>query len=236
MRLKPRRGFLLGGPANLADHDDALGLRVVREALQAVDEVGAVERVAPDAHARGLPQPHVRGLLHRLVREGARATDDADLAGKVDVARHDPDLALPRLDDARAVGANQAGRRLLVQVPLHLHHVLLRDPLCDGHDQRDLGLDGVDDGVGAERRRDVDHRRVGLHRAHGLVDRVENRKAEMRCAPLLGRHAANHVCAIRDGLLAVKSTLLASESLANDFGVLINPNFRRAAHPRTESH
>jgi hypothetical protein len=38
----------------------------------------------------------------------------------VDVARHDTDLALARLDDAGAVGADQAGHVLLVEVPLDL--------------------------------------------------------------------------------------------------------------------
>ena len=47
---------------NLANHDDPLRLRVVHEALQAVNEVGAVERVAADAHAGGLAQSYGGGL------------------------------------------------------------------------------------------------------------------------------------------------------------------------------
>ena len=52
------------------------------------------------------------GLVHGLVGERARAGNDCDPAFLVDVAGHDPDLALARLDDARAVRPNQSRLRL----------------------------------------------------------------------------------------------------------------------------
>src|SRR5690606_24864717 len=113
-RLLPLRGlvegggFLFGGAADFADHDDALRLVVGEEQLQAVDEVGAVHRVAADADAGGLAEPRGRGLRDRLVGQRARAGDDADLAALVDVPGHDADLALIRRDDAGAVGPDQA--------------------------------------------------------------------------------------------------------------------------------
>ena len=48
--------LFLGSAANLADHDDPLCLGVVDEGLKTVHEVGAVEGVAANAHARGLTQ------------------------------------------------------------------------------------------------------------------------------------------------------------------------------------
>src|SRR5205823_3386794 len=42
-------GILLGAAADLADHDDRLGLVVGKEHLEHVDELGALDRVAPDA-------------------------------------------------------------------------------------------------------------------------------------------------------------------------------------------
>ena len=78
----------------------------------------------------------------------------------VDVARHDADLALARLDDARAVRPDEARHALLRQRVLHPHHVLLRDPLRDAHHQRHLRLERLQDRSGRERRRDVDDRRV----------------------------------------------------------------------------
>lgn len=49
---------------DLANHDDPLRLRIVHEALQAVDKVGAVERVASDTHAGRLAESHSSGLEH----------------------------------------------------------------------------------------------------------------------------------------------------------------------------
>ena len=43
------------------------------------------------------------------------------------------DLALIRLDDTGAVGADKARRRLLLERVLDLGHVLLRDALRDAH-------------------------------------------------------------------------------------------------------
>ncbi len=45
---------------------------------------------------------------------------------------HDADLALAGLDDAGAVGADQARLRLLEHL-LHLDHVVLGDALRDAH-------------------------------------------------------------------------------------------------------
>src|SRR5574340_1101406 len=85
---------LLPRAADLADEDDGLGLGVGLEAREAVDEVGAVHRVAADADGGGLAEAERAQLLHRLVGERPRARDDADRARPVDVAGHDPDLAL----------------------------------------------------------------------------------------------------------------------------------------------
>jgi hypothetical protein len=51
-------GGLLGAAADLPDQDDALGLVIRLEALQAGDEVQAVDGIAADADAGGLwPRP-----------------------------------------------------------------------------------------------------------------------------------------------------------------------------------
>lgn len=94
----------------------------------------------------------------------------------MDVSRHDPDFALPGLNDARAVRSDEAGLGLLVEVPLHLDHVLLRNALGDGHHERDLGLDGVDDSSGAHGGRDEDHGRVWVHRFLCVFD-LENKNS-----------------------------------------------------------
>lgn len=41
-------------PPDFSDHDNSLGFWVVGEPLEAVNEVGPVERIAPNTHARAL--------------------------------------------------------------------------------------------------------------------------------------------------------------------------------------
>ena len=95
--------------ADLADHDDRLGLVIGEKHLEDFDKIGAVHRVAADADAGRLPEPDRGRLRHRLIGQGAGARDDADPAAAMDVPRHDADLALVRGDDAGAVRADQPG-------------------------------------------------------------------------------------------------------------------------------
>src|SRR6202000_638326 len=95
--------FFFRAAADFADHDDAFGLRIVLEQLQAVDEVQAVDRVAADADAGGLAQAFVGGLEHGFIGQRARTRHDADLARLVDMTGHDADLRLAGGDDAGAV-------------------------------------------------------------------------------------------------------------------------------------
>ena len=60
-----------------------LGIRV--EVLEAVDEVGTVERVAADADDHRLAEALCGGLVHSLVRQRARARHDTDGASLVKV-------------------------------------------------------------------------------------------------------------------------------------------------------
>src|SRR5690606_32665914 len=82
----PGGGFFFGSAADLADHDDGLGLRIVVEHLEHVEVGGAVDGVAADADAGGLAEPGLGELPDGLVGESAGAGDDADIAALVDVA------------------------------------------------------------------------------------------------------------------------------------------------------
>src|SRR5262249_16646952 len=96
-------GFLLGAATDLADHDDAGGLPIAEEELEAMDEAGAVDGIAADADAGRLAESGGGGLRHRLVGQGAGARDDADAAAGVDMPGHDADLALVGRDHAGTV-------------------------------------------------------------------------------------------------------------------------------------
>ncbi len=65
--LDELRGRLLGAAANLTDHDDPSGRRILFKRRQAIDKVGAVNRVPTDADAGRLSDPLVGQLVHHLV-------------------------------------------------------------------------------------------------------------------------------------------------------------------------
>ena len=94
------RGFFIAA-ADLADHDDAFGLRIAFEQFDDVDEIHAAHRIAADADAGALAEADLRGLVHGFVGERAGTRHDAHAAALVDEARHDADLAFIRRDDAR---------------------------------------------------------------------------------------------------------------------------------------
>ena len=81
-----RRALPALRPTGHHHHHHHTHLAVLGEALQHVDKVGAIEGVAANAHAGGLPQPHGGRLVHRLVRQRAGTAHDADLADLVNVA------------------------------------------------------------------------------------------------------------------------------------------------------
>ena len=217
------RGFFFGRAADLADHDDRLGFRVGQEHLQHVDMFGALDRVAADAHGSRLAKAHVRGLLDRLIGQRARTRHHADAAALVDVAGHDADLAGAGGDDAGAVRPDQAGFRV-DEGALDLHHVQNRNALGDADDQRDFGVNRLKDRIRGEGWGNVDHARIGAGFRHGLMHRVKDRQAEVFGAALAGRHAADHLGAIGDGLFRVEGALRAGEALADHLGVFVNQN------------
>ena len=214
-------GVFFGGAADFADHDDRMRFGVGEEHFQHVDMLGALDRVAADAHGRGLPKAHIRGLFHRLIGQRARARDHADRPAAKDRAGHDADLAGAGRHHAGAIRPDQAafGPR---QRALDLHHVQNRDAFGDAHDQRHFGVDRFKDAVGRKGRGNIDHAGVGLCRVPGLVDRVEDRQVQMRGAALAGGHAADHPGAVGDGLFRVERALAAGKALADQLGVFVD--------------
>ncbi len=221
---------LLVAAADLADHDDALRLRVVLEQAQHVDEVHAAHRVAADADAGALAEAEARGLEHRLVGQRAGARHDADPAGLVDEARHDADLGLARRDYARAVRADEA-RVVALEGLADTDHVVDRDALGDADDQLDAGVGGLEDRVGRAGRRHVDHADVGAGLAHRVVRGVEHRQAEVLLAAAAGRDAADQLRAVGDALLGVERALLAGEALADHAALLGEEDAHEASVP-----
>ena len=74
-------------PADFTDHDDALGFIVGQEQLQAINEVGAVDRIAANANASRLAKASCGCLRHSFISQRARAGDNANDAGACECDR-----------------------------------------------------------------------------------------------------------------------------------------------------
>ena len=140
----------------------------------------------------------------------------------MNVTGHDTDFALARCDDTRAVWTDKTSFVLLDQGGLDADHVLGGDALGDADGETDLGLHGVNDGLGGEGRWDVDDGGIGIGRLLGLGDGVEDGQVQLGVllASLLWRHTTNYLCSISDGLFRVESSLFTSETLNNNLNII----------------
>src|SRR3569623_1155513 len=222
-----RGRVLLGRAADLADHQHRLGRWIGLEQLQHVDEVQPLHRIAADPHRGGLPATQRGQLMRGLERQSARTRHHALAAGLVDVARHDPDLARARRDDAGAVRADQRdglARSALhvAQGPLGPHHVQGGDPLGDADDHVDARGGRFQDGVGGARRRYVDAGGVGARLLHGVGHGVEHGEALVGLSALAGGDADAHLRAVVARLRRVDRAGRARQALHQHLGVLVD--------------
>lgn len=86
--------ILLGTTTNLTNHDDTLGLGVLEEDAQAVDEVGTGEGVTTNTNNERLTKTSLGGLVHSLVGQSTGTRDDTNATALVDETRHDTNLTL----------------------------------------------------------------------------------------------------------------------------------------------
>ena len=59
-------GLFLGITANFTNHHDALGVLVLQENVEAINEVGAVEGITTNANAESLSETGLSGLVNGL--------------------------------------------------------------------------------------------------------------------------------------------------------------------------
>ena len=71
-------------------------------------------------------------------------------------------------DDTGAVGTNEPGLVLRLERVDHLDHVVLGDSLSDGHDQGNLSVKSLENGLGCPGRRHIDDGGIGLNLSLGL--------------------------------------------------------------------
>src|SRR6266851_123028 len=221
--LDELRRLLLSRPADLADHDDRLGLRIVIQQPQRIDVVRPDNRVAANANRRRLPNPTRRQLIHSLIRQRARPRNNPDRAFLVNSSRHNPDLRLTRRDHSRAVRPDQPRFRALHDLP-RLHHIEHRNALRDADHQRYLRSRSLQNSIRGKRRRNEDHRRIRSRLLHRLFHGIEDRPALMDRATLTRRHTADNPRPILRATLGVERTLTARNPLNDEPRILINQN------------
>src|SRR5690606_3298844 len=209
--------------ADLADHDDAFRLRIFFEACEHIDEIHASHGIAADADAGALSETDVRRLEYGFVRERARTRDDADLAGLVNEAGHDADLAFPGRDDAGAIRPNQQ-TAIAAERGLHAHHVVHRNAFGDADDQLDARIGRFEDRIGSERCRHVDHADRRARCGDRLACRVEDGKIQVFLAAATRRDAADELRAVGDALLGMERALLAGEALTDYASGFVDKN------------
>mmetsp|Transcript_8170 Transcript_8170/g.11910 ORF Transcript_8170/g.11910 Transcript_8170/m.11910 type:complete len:200 (-) Transcript_8170:320-919(-) len=173
--FEPFGGFFLGTTSNFTNHNNSLSLGIIRKSLQAIDEVGSIERIAANSNTGGLAQTSNGRLMHCLVGKSSTATDNADFSRFVNVTRHDSDLTFPRLYNSRAVGSDESRGRLSLQHGLDPSHILLRNALRDGNNQGNFRLNGIHNSLSTKGRGYIDDRCVGLHRSYRFRDSVKDR-------------------------------------------------------------
>src|SRR3546814_20649396 len=85
-------GLFFGRAADLADHDDRLVGFVGEEKPPHTDEVGSLNRIAPDAARSDVSNTHSGGLVDRLLGDRVRPSYSPARASGAAVARIEPQL------------------------------------------------------------------------------------------------------------------------------------------------
>src|SRR5262249_47751874 len=99
----------------------------------------------------------------------------------------------------------------------------------DADDQRQLGRDRLEDGIGGKRRRHVNHRRVRARLLDGISDGVEHRRAFELGAAFSRHHTGDHVGAVFLRALGMKGAGLAGDALHQEAGIFVDENAHLAS-------
>ena len=221
MSLHKVRGLFLGVAADFSDHDYGFGLGIAVEQVQRIDEIGADDGVTTDADGGGLSDAALRQLMHRFVGQRAGARDDADRSFFVNRGGHDADLAFAGRDDAGTIGTDEARAAVLQEFP-GFDHVERGNAFGDADDEVDLGVSGFHDGIGGERRRNENNRRVRVSFIDGFANRVEDGPAFVGGATFAGRHASYDFGDVGGAGFRMERAFAAGEALDYDSRIFIN--------------
>lgn len=99
---------------------------------------------------------------------------------------------------------------------------MLGNTLSDTDNERDLGLNGLLDTLCGDGRRDEDGGSGSASLLDGIGDGCEDGLAQVCLSGLLGVGATDDLGAVLNGLLGVEGSLLASEALEDDLGLVVD--------------
>ena len=167
-----------------------MGIGVLVEELECVDKTCSNNWISSNADAGRLTDSSTGNLPDRLIGQCSASGDHTHVSLPIYSARHDPNLALARGDDAGTVGPDQAasGAR---ERGCDADHVEDRDPLSDANDERNVGVCSFQDGVGGKGRRNKDRAGICALVLHCFPNCVENRDVLMTRFPFAGSHSGH---------------------------------------------
>src|SRR5438093_2207362 len=226
LRAQICRGLLLVGAADLADDDERPRLAIFVEEPHRVRHRQSDDRIAADADAGGLSETLARQEVGDLVCERAAPRDEPDGARRERVDREDADLALARRDDARAVRSDERRRRAR-QSGGDAQHVVDRDPLGDGDDERELRVERLQDRVRGGGRGHEDDRRIRIRRDERVADGVVDGDAVDLGTAGARLHAPDDVRPVLLHLPGVEAAL-AADALDDDARPLVDEDAHAA--------
>src|SRR5579864_2362757 len=199
--------------ANFADHNDRVRFLIFIEQFQRVDKVCPDDRISADPDRRRLANAALRQLEHGFVRQRARARHNADVSFFMNMSGHNADLGFAGRNDSRTIRPNQSRLAFDLQVFIRPNHIQNRNAFRDANDQRHFGIDGFQQRVGRELRRNKNNRGVGAGLFFGFRHCIKDRPAFMRGAAFARRHAANNVGAVSRAGLGVERAFSSGNSL-----------------------
>ena len=200
IRLDIGSRLFFRGTTDFTNHYDGLSSRILLKHLQDIDKVRARDRITTDTYTSRLAVACIGSLLHSFIRERTGTRYDAYFSRKVNMTRHNTDLAFARGDHAGAVGTYQTHAQL-VTAHLGFKHIQRGDAFSNTHNQLDAAVRRFEDRILTEGCRHVDNRSIRASGGHRIGYRIEYRQTQVLLSAFPRGHTANHLCAVLDSLL-----------------------------------
>ena len=115
---------------------------------------------------------------------------------------------------------------------LDFDHIVLGNTVGDDYAQVKLSFDCLQDGISCSGGRHINDGSIAPGLLLSLSTVLKDGQAEVSAAGLLGGNSSNHLSAVVQSLLGLEGALVSSHSLADDLGVLVDPDLRGGTeHP-----